>query len=224
MSHLTEKSIQDFLGPQGLTILQKALRQTNSDPSNMPEYMNSLQIYPRALISWVYNIAKNMATDSYKAAVPSTEFVLSIKKNEKKFDFELIKKTEIIVSQKSVELPSIILNLLQLTNSVDIVEKNFNDNMPDLQKAINFLVEKFHFDKNKITVRINKNETNAVCEDCGQNIKIDENHQRLCICYKILGKNLHVKKNEDSSLTVSFSGKWDKTNVYLLMKSLKAKL
>lgn len=224
MSQSLEKSIQEYLGPQGLTILQKALKQTKADPSNMSEFMESLQILPRAIISWTFNVAKNLSTNTFKAAVPNTEYVLSIKKNQNKFDFELIKKTETIVSQQSVELPAIMLKLLEVTGSLDFVEKGFNDNFADLQKAINFLVEKFHFDKNKITVTINKNETTGTCEDCGQNLKINEQHQKLCICYKVLGKNLHVRKNEKGSLIVSFSGKWDKQNVYLLMKSLKAKL
>lgn len=224
MSHSTEKSIQEFLGPQGLNILQKALKQTKADPSNMSEFMESLQILPRAIISWAFNITKNVSSNVLKVSIPSTEYVLSIKKNANKFDFELIQKTQTVFSQVSVELPIVIVKLLEVTNSLDIVQKGFNDNLEDLQKAINFLVEKFHFDKNKIMVTINKNETNGKCEDCGQPLKIDENHQKLCICYKVLGKNLHVKKNENGSLSVSFSGKWDRQNVYLLMKSLKAKL
>jgi hypothetical protein len=219
-----EKNIQEFLGPQGLMVLQKALKQTKSDPANMVDFMESLQILPRAIISWAFNIAKNLPTNGQKLSIPSTEYVLSIKKNENKFDFDIIKKTEVVISQQSVELPSVVLKVLELASSLDFVEKGFNDNLEDLQKAINFLVEKFHFDKNKITVIINKNETSATCEDCGENIKIDENHQKLCICYKVLGKALHVKKNEQGSLTVSFSGKWDKQNVYLLMKTLKAKI
>jgi Zn finger protein HypA/HybF involved in hydrogenase expression len=219
-----EKNIQEFLGPQGLMVLQKALKQVQTDPANMVDFMESLQILPRAVLSWAFNIAKNLPLNGQKMAIPSTEYVLSLKKNDGKFDFEIIKKTEVVVSQQSVELPSIVLKILELTASLDFVEKGFNDNVEDLQKAINFLVEKFHFDKNKITVTINKNETFGTCEDCGQNIKIDENHKKLCICYKVLGKTLHVKKNESGSLTVNFSGKWDKQNVYLLMKTLKAKL
>lgn len=219
-----EKNIEEFLGPQGLMVLQKALKQTKSDPANMVDFMESLQILPRAIISWAFNIAKNLPDSGQKLSIPSTEYVLSLKKNDNKFDFEIIKKTEVVVSQQSVELPSVVLKVLELASSLDFVEKGFNDNMEDLQKAINFLVEKFHFDKNKITVIINKNETSATCEDCGENIKIDENHKKLCICYKVLGKNLHVKKNEQGSLTVSFSGKWDKQNVFLLMKTLKAKI
>lgn len=224
MSQSLEKSIQEYLGPQGLTILQKALKQTKADPSDMTEFMESLQILPRAIISWTFNVAKNLTANAFKANIPNTEYVLSIKKNNNKFDFELIKKSETVVSQNSVELPSIMLKILEVTHSLDFVEKGFNDSYADLQKAINFLVEKFHFDKNKITVTINKHESTATCEDCGQNIKIDENHQKFCICYRVLGKTLHVKKNEKGSLTVSFSGKWDKQNVYLLMKTLKAKL
>jgi len=212
-----EKKVQDFIGPQGLMILKKALKQTESDL----DVLNSLQLLPRAVLSWAFNITKNLSGNVQNFNIPTTEYVLSISKNEDKFDFELTKKTESIVIQKSVELPSLVLKLFEVTNLLDVIEKNFNTEANDLQKAINFLVEKFHFNNTKVT--INKHETVAQCPDCGENIVLNEEKQKLCVCFSFLKKNLHVKRNISGSLTINFTDKWSKENIYLLMKTLKCK-
>jgi hypothetical protein len=219
-----QKSIQEFLGPTGLAVLQKALKQTDVGPEALNELMESMQILPRAVISWTFNVAKSLGDSAVKKTIPSTDYAISIKKNDKKYDFEIIKKTEVVVAQKAVELPAVILKILELNQSLDSVEKGFNDNLADLQKAVDFLVKKFHFDKSKITVTIAKSESSGKCQDCGQTLKIGENHQKMCLCFRFLGKSLYVKKNDQGDLNVSFSGKWDKQNVFLLMKSLKAKI
>lgn len=216
-----ENRLKEYLGPQGFSVLQKALKQTQSDPSDMVSFMDGLQILPRAVLSWAYNITKNLSDKTQKFIVPTTEYILSIKKNDNKFDFELIKKTETI-TQTSVELPSLILKLFEVTDLLDVVEKNFNSNLDDLQKAINLLVEKFHFNNTRVT--INKFETIAVCPDCNENITLNEEKQKLCMCFRIFKNNLHVKRNMNGSLTVNFTDKWSKENIYLLMKTLKAKI
>lgn len=219
-----QKSVQEFLGPTGLAVLQKALKQTDIGPEALDELMESMQILPRAVISWTFNLAKSLNDNTAKTSIPSTDYAISIKKTEGKYDFEIIKKTEVVVAQQSVELPTVILKILELNQSLDFVEKGFNENRADLQKAVDFLVKKFHFDKSKITVTIAKNESSGKCEDCGQKLSIGENHQKLCLCFRFLGKSLYVKKNDKGDLNVSFSGKWDKQNIFLLMKSLKAKI
>ncbi len=216
---ILEKKVQNFIGPQGLLILKKAIKQTNSDVNVLEE----LQILPRAVIAWAFNVAKNLSNKTFKSDIPDTNYVLSIKKNNNKFDFELIQKTETVLSQQSVELPAVIFKLLEVTNTLETVEKNFNNNLEDLQKAVNFLVAKFHFG-NSVKVTLSKSETQARCPDCGDLIRLDENHNKLCVCFRILKNHLYVKKNENGSLSVKFSDKWSKENIYLLMKSLKAKL
>jgi len=212
------KSLEDFMGPQGTSILKRALKQTDAEAEDA---MAKLQILPRAIISWSFNIIKNVSEKASNHFIPNTDYVLNIKKSEdNKIDFEILKKTETIIAQKSVELPSLILKLFELTDALDIIEKNFNENQEDLQNAINFLIERFHF-SNNVKVTIDKSEVEAKCPDCGQMIGLHDNNKNLCICFSVLKKSLHVRKNDNNTVSLNFGDKWTKGDIFLLMKTLK---
>ncbi len=220
MTNSLQKDIENYIGPLGYRVLIKALNKQNLDKNELPNYLNGMQIVPRALLSWAFNIAKNATETTKNFNVPNTDYTLTLKKTQNKLDFKIVQKTETILAQDSVELPSLITSLLDVTKNLDIVDKFFtNDDMSDLQKAINYLVEKFHFQNTKVV--ISKSDSFADCPDC--NGQIDLNKSKLCICFSFLKKSLHVRKSENGALVVNFGGKWDKSNIYLLMKTLKAK-
>ena len=222
MSHKIEKNIQEYLGPQGVAVLKKALKQSDTDSDNWSEMVDSMQIMPRSVIAWAHNLVKNLTDSKEKfAGIPGTEYVISITKKDNKFDYQIVKKTETVIQESSVELPGVVMSLLKVTDSMNNIEKAVDSE--ELQKAINFLVEKFHFTKDKISVTISKSESSATCPDCNQKIQLSTDKNKLCICFKIFKNHLHVNKSEDGRLKVNFDGKWDRKNIFLLVSALKAK-
>lgn len=220
MDNSLEKTIIDYMGPQGVNLIKKALKDKNLDSANVEQYLIDLQILPRAVLSWAHNAIEKAISTQKSFSLPSTEYIVNISKNGQKLSYSLVKKTETIITKSEVEVPEFVLDLFKLTKSFEQISDFDADHT--IQKAIDFFVKKFHF-SNILSATIKKSETETACPDCGQQIKIDENHQKLCLCFKIFKKHLHIKKNTDGNYQLKFDGNWDKTSAYLLIKALKLK-
>ncbi len=107
-----EKMLKAFVGQSGISLLQKAFAAAGKG-TELSNYSESLQILPRAVLSWAHNVAKNASANLQKHAIPNTEYILAIKKNNNKFDFEILQKTQTVITQSSVELPSLVLELFK---------------------------------------------------------------------------------------------------------------
>lgn len=212
MSHFEElqKKIQQFVGPQGLAIIQKALNQTNLDW----EYLAKADILSRSMLSWLSSVLDN---GTVKVQVPSTNISIDLQKNKDKYDGKItINGRDILVkNQDSVYIGTLITTLTEDNVTLSKAGFEFGEK---IQPLVNQLVDKFHFETKKFNV-LTKN-VQAQCPDCKCQIHLKEIGSKLCMCFKALGKNnIHVLKKNDK-YAISFGKNWTKDDIKLLMRVL----
>lgn len=209
-----------YIGSEGMALLQKSM--SHIDASNKEQYLNTLQVLPRAVLSWIFNLTKSIDKHaSKKIKVPGIDLILDITKNTPtKYTGKLYNETT-NHSFDNDNLANISMLLLKSIDCLDVPEEEVTDEAEaEIQKAINYMVQRFCF-TDKISVKLSKSELNARCPDCNENIKLSEDSNKLCICFKSLNRHLYLSKNIDGSYKVNFPNSWSKANINLLIKALK---
>lgn len=214
-----DKKLEAFIGPEGVSVIRKAVGHI-TDSADQEKYVNALQILPRAAMSWVYNITKSLDKGQTKEVkIPGLDFNLKITKNTpSKFSGSLGE-----ASFENEILPNIGVSLLKSIDCLDLDIQEVNEKVEqEIQKAINFLVNRHLVPK--VSVKLAKNELNARCPDCNENIRLSEDGNKLCICFKVMNRHLHLSKNTDGSYKCQFPSSWSKDQIVLLINTLKKNL
>lgn len=221
------QKIQQLIGPKGFVVLRKAVAGLpNLDITKADEYLQEMQIVPRSLCRWFsksLNSLRKTSDEFVSINIPATDFSIKIKKNQKnEFTGSFLGKNDTKIDFNNATLPHVIALFLTVSDNFDSEKEDQQELFKSFQGIINSFVDKHLFDVKNIEIQLNKNENSAFCPDCKELIKLDENHKKLCVCYKFLGKNsLHIYRDNHNNLKVSFNSKWEKENIALLAKVLK---
>lgn len=224
------QKIQELIGSKGFIVLRKAIAGIpNLDIAKTDEYLQDMQIVSRGLCHWfqksLTNIEKN--TNSFcEFKIPTTEFSILVKKNiNNEFSGNFLSKNNDKIEFINASLPHVIALFLTISDNFDVEKEEKQDLFKSLQNLINYFVDQNLFNVKNIEIQLNKNENSAICPDCKESIKLDEQNKKLCFCYKFLGKNsLHIYRDAQDNLKVSFDSKWEKENIALLAKVLKKRI
>lgn len=228
-----------FIGKDGVNVLSKALEKVFAESHyNASDLSKSLHLKTRCLMAWLENISKNNVPF---AQIPLTKVITDTQFKDYVLSFvedkAIIRKREnsrvgfgnnitVIETIEKPSLPAIASHLMNLEQYQDELDSSEFINSTELNKTIQILVDK-HMDflRKSVKLNLNKSETDATCEDCGQPISLGTNNSKLCICYKFMGNNsIHVEKNDKGGLTLYFGKKWDNENIALFSRALKNKL
>jgi len=220
------EKIEELVGNKGYCILKKAvLSLPNVNKENTEEYLEQMQIVPRGISYWLSKSLKNLKDSNVPIIlkIPSMEYQLEIIKKEKDlFCGRLLKNEQTIAFIDNKDMPNVLATCLSLESTFNESVFNLDTNLnKSLQKTVNLLVNNNFFPEKKIEIKLNKTEDKYTCPDCQESIILNPEHKRLCICFKILGKNsLHIYKDNNENIKVLFSDKWSKENISLLLKAL----
>ena len=225
-SNCVEKA-KELIGQKGVVGLTKALAGIpDIDITKIDNYINDIKVIPIGISFWLSktlnNLKKNENIENKK--IPATEFFISLTKNDKNlFTGFFLKEEKKLCEFNEQDLPHVIALCLTAGNFLND-SKNEKDNLlsKSLQRIINELVNEFHFYKKNIEIKLQKNET--ICPDCKETIKLTPDVKKICICYKFLGKNsLHVFRDGNNNLKLSFGPKWGKENISLFLQAFQTK-
>lgn len=229
MNNYNDK-IRELIGHKGFVVLTKAivaLPDVNLEHIN--DYFTELQIVPRGISYWLSKTLTSLSKqdDLSVLKIPTTTQILNIKKTEyNKFSGKLLDKEQLICDFLDQDVSRVIaLCLTANDTNIKINTDHLSPMNKSLQRIINSLVNTHCFNDSLVEIKLNKNETSTVCPDCKETIKLDVDNKKLCICYKFLGKNsLHIYKDKNNTLKVSFSPKWEKENVEMLLKAFQKQI
>lgn len=219
-----KKRICELVGQKGFASLTKAIVSLpNVELDQLDKYFTQLQIIPRGITYWLSKTLTDMAksSESVSLNLPATDLSLNVQKNnQNKFPGILLKNNEKLIDFDNYELPGVLTLCVipekTFDESNDIIEPSLNKS---LQRIVNVLVQSHCFKEKNIEVKLQKNEHSSTCPDCKETITLNPDNKKLCICFKFLGKNsLHVYRDKDDNIKVSFSPKWEKENIALLLK------
>lgn len=231
--NLKNSKLQDFVGPDGIRILSKAVRKVFAESdADTSIIFDHLQLKSRAMFTWLQKMAPTEIAESKYFKIPSTDYTLELIKADNDAFSGYIRKKEIatdvpLYALTGVSLPEVAGKILLLPEFESELNKSDNyKELGDLQNVVDFLVGNFLFGEQKKQILVlEKGESQSACPDCGGKIKVSEDGSRLCICYRIFGNSsLHVAKSEDGKMKITFGSQWDKKNVFLLAKALKNSL
>ncbi len=234
-SDLKNTDLVAFVGASGLSVLAKALEkvfvETDLSASSLSK---SLHLKSRCLMAWLEHNQTTTAKIPLTTKITDTlitDNTLAFEKNTAYINSREITKfarrAETVVEIPNYTLPELAAQILSLPQYDDEINSDAPfQAIPELDKAISSLVKRHcEFLQTSQKLQLAKNEGQAICQDCGEYIKVSETGASLCICYKAFKNgSLHMVKNDKGGLTVHFSKSWDRENIALFSRALKNRI